>query len=255
MARAASAQRVASVKTRTKEKASRAGTTAPDVRDARDDVRRRVLDAAVELIERVGLDGLSMREVARAAGVSHQAPYHYFADREAILAALAQEGFVLLGDLLDPVVKAEEPAVDRFVRAGQSYVEFALAHPALFRIMFRPDMVTMEHFPETHACGERCFAIVPELVAECIAEGLPPYPSPEALVVMAWSLPHGLACLLLDGPLLKTLPEHASAEATAALTRDVMTAMRALLVSRSAAAAQPAAAPRAVRSAARKTRR
>ncbi len=202
-----------------------------------DDVRGRVLNAAVKLIDRGGLAGLSMREVARAAGVSHQAPYHYFADREAIFAALAEEGFKILTLRLEGIVASSEPAVDRFVRAGQSYVEFALDHPALFRLMFRPDVVAMDRFPEASACGERAFAVVPALVQACIDEGLPAVPSVHALVILAWSIPHGLACLILDGPLAKTLPDLVAEREK--LTREVMTAMRALLAGHVARKAKP----------------
>jgi AcrR family transcriptional regulator len=201
-------------------------TTSPE-----DDVRARVLTAAVALIEKVGLAGISMREVARAAGVSHQAPYHYFADREAIFAALAEEGFKILTERLERTVMLPVPAVDRFVQAGQTYVEFAFDHPALFRIMFRPDMLAMERFPDVKACGDRAFQTVPALVQACVAEGLPPDPSVDALVVLAWSIPHGLACLLLDGPLAKKFPDMLAKREE--LTRDVMVAMRALLVARS----------------------
>ena len=211
-----------------------------------DDVRGRVLNAAVKLIDRSGLAGLSMREVARAAGVSHQAPYHYFADREAIFAALAEEGFRILTLRLEGIVASSEPAVDRFVSAGQAYVEFALDHPALFRIMFRPDLVAMDRFPEASACGERAFAMVPTLVQACIDEGLPAVPSVQALVILAWSIPHGLACLILDGPLGKTLPDVLAEREK--LTTEVMTAMRALLVGRGASttkgASKAAKAPR-----------
>lgn len=205
-----------------------------------DDVRGRVLNAAVHVIDRDGLAGLSMREVARAAGISHQAPYHWFEDREAILAALAEEGFKILLLRLEPIVDAKEPAVDRMVRAGQAYVEFAIDHPSLFRVMFRPDMVKTHEHPEAHACGERCFELVPRLVQACIDEGLPPYPSFDALLLLLWSIPHGLACLMLDGPLAHSLPEADAARIDA--TRGMMTAMRALIVSRSAAPAP--AAPR-----------
>lgn len=197
-----------------------------------EDVRARVLTAAVALIDKVGLAGVSMREVARAAGVSHQAPYHYFADREAIFAALAEDGFKILAERLERVTVLAVPAVDRFVEAGQAYVEFAFDHPALFRIMFRPDMVTLERFPDVKACGDRAFQTVPALVQACIAEGLPADPSMEALVVLAWSIPHGLACLLLDGPLAKKFPDMLAHREE--LTRDVMRSMRSLLVARSA---------------------
>lgn len=205
-----------------------------------EDVRARVLTAAVALIEEGGLAGVSMREVARAAGVSHQAPYHYFADREAIFAALAEEGFKILADRLEKTVGLPLPAVDRFVRAGQTYVEFALDHPALFRIMFRPDIVAMDRFPSVKECGDRAFQTVPVLVQACIDEGLPAEPSAEALMILAWSIPHGLACLLLDGPLPKKIPDIAANRET--LTRDVMLAMRSLLVARSSKPSKPSAA-------------
>lgn len=211
---------------------------------ALDDVRGRVLNAAVKLIDRGGLAGLSMREVARAAGVSHQAPYHYFADREAIFAALAEEGFKILAMRLENTVASDEPAVDRFVQAGQTYVEFALDHPALFRLLFRPDVVATERFPEARACGERAFRTVPALVQACIEEGLPAEPSVQALVVLAWSIPHGLACLLLDGPLAMKVPDAVNAREQ--LTRDVMASVRALLVAR----LPPAARSRATKKAA-----
>jgi AcrR family transcriptional regulator len=221
---------------------TRARTPAPAAPE--EDVRARVLTAAVALIDRVGLAGVSMREVARAAGVSHQAPYHYFADREAIFAALAEDGFKILAERLERVTVLGVPAVDRFVEAGQAYVEFAFDHPALFRIMFRPDMVTMERFPEVKACGDRAFQTVPALVQACIAEGLPADPSVEALVVLAWSIPHGLACLLLDGPLAKKFPDMLAHREE--LTRDVMRSMRSLLVARSqpTKAAKPAKRPK-----------
>ena len=183
------------------------------------------------LIDKVGLSGVSMREVARAAGVSHQAPYHYFPDREAIFAALCEEGFKILALRLERTIVLPVPAVDRFVQAGQIYVEFAFDHPALFRIMFRPDLVAMDRFADVKACGDRAFQTVPALVQACIAEGLPAEPLVEALVVLAWSIPHGLACLLLDGPLAKKFPDMLVKREE--LTRDVMHAMRSLLLARS----------------------
>ena len=215
------------VKAKAKAKAKVTAALAP----VDDDVRGRVLNAAVKLIDRVGLAGVSMREVARAAGVSHQAPYHYFQDREAIFAALAEEGFKILTLRLESLVASAEPAVERMVQAGRTYVEFALDHATLFRIMFRPDLVAIERFPSASACGERAFQTVPALVQACIAEGLPAEPSVQALVILAWSIPHGLACLILDGPLAKTIPDAALARES--VTRDVMAAMRGLLVARS----------------------
>lgn len=178
---------------------------------ADEDVREAVLAAAVRLIDDGGLANLSMREVARVAGVSHQAPYHYFPDRESILAALAEDGFRRLADRLEKARDPEIPAVRRLTSLSRVYVEFALDHPSLFRVMFRPDFVDMDRFPRAMECGDRAFANLPVAVAECIEEGLAPTPSAQALVVTAWSFAHGLACLILDGPLAAKLPETANA--------------------------------------------
>jgi AcrR family transcriptional regulator len=194
---------------------------------ASDDVRSSVLAAAVRLIDEGGLARLSMREVARAAGVSHQAPYHYFEDRESILAALAEGGFNILADRLEKARDPGEPPVARFAAMARVYVEFAIDHPSLFRVMFRPDFVDMGRFPHAKACGDRAFAPLPAAVADCIQAGLPAEPSPQALLIMGWSLAHGLACLLLDGPLAKVLPE--AAQARDALVSETIAAMQRLL--------------------------
>jgi len=106
------------------------------------------MQASLALIEEGGLDRLSMREVARKAGVSHQAPYHYFGDREAILAALAGEGFSRLGQsLVRAAADAGEPG-DAVVAMGKAYVDFAIRHPAHFQVMFRADAVRSIAIPK-----------------------------------------------------------------------------------------------------------
>lgn len=197
-----------------------------------DDVRGRVLAAAVKLIEKDGLAALSMREVARAAGVSHQAPYHYFEDRESILAAIAEEGFTILAQRLENAVDADEPPAERLATLGRVYVEFACDHPALFRVMFRPDFVDADRFPTMRDCGARAFDTLPVAVQACIDAGLPPEPSVQSLMVLGWSIAHGLACLLLDGPLGLKLPD--AVKDRDVLIRDVTSAMRSLVEARMA---------------------
>jgi len=121
------------------------------------DLRQKVLDASLALIEEEGLDRLSMREVARKAGVSHQAPYHYFGDREAILAALAGEGFSRLGQsLARAAADAGEPG-DAVVAMGKTYVDFAIRHPAYFQVMFRADAVPLDRYPEARKQEDEAF--------------------------------------------------------------------------------------------------
>jgi AcrR family transcriptional regulator len=169
------------------------------------DLRQRILQASVELIEDEGLAKLSMREVARRAGVTHQAPYHYFADREAILGEIAEQGFRMLTERVErDVIRTEHRSVAQRISAmARAYVEFACAQPAHFRIMFRPELVNMERCPGADAQGDVAFSTVTRVVHEAVQAGLPAVPSEAALVAMLWSFAHGLACLVLDGPLAK----------------------------------------------------
>lgn len=175
------------------------------------DLRAKILEASVALIQDKGLAALSMREVARRAGVSHQAPYHHFEDREAILGAVAEEGFTMLRERLARVgskesVDAPARVSSRVAAMGRAYVEFACAHPAHFRLMFRPELMSMEKCPGAQAAGDRAFAHLTEVVRDAFKAGLPATPSESAVVAYVWSVAHGLACLILDGPLSAKIP-------------------------------------------------
>ncbi len=196
------------------------------------DLRERVLAAAFELVEKEGLAALSMREVARRAGVSHQAPYHHFKGREEILAAMAQEGFGMLEQRLAEARRGAESPREAAERAGEAYILFAVRHPAHFRLMFRPELVDVEAHREVMDCGQRAFAHVPQIVRALVEDGLPAEPNEQALVALTWAAVHGLACLLLDGPLAHTLPDLGNNPERG--VRDVMRALGGLLAHASA---------------------
>lgn len=162
------------------------------------DLRARLLRTSRELLDEGGPGALSMREVARRSGCTHQAPYHYFANREAILAALVREGFEELAQRLREVHDGLEarglPATLK--ASGNAYVEFALCNPGVFRVMFRPDVCDPERFPEAGRAGERARCELARL-ARMVA-GPQVSPEVEALI---WAEVHGLASLLLDGSL------------------------------------------------------
>lgn len=160
-------------------------------------LKERVLDASIQLVAESGLAGLSMREVARRAGVSHQAPYHHFADKAAIVGALVERGFTMLADRLEAARDAG-PAERALERAGRAYVHFALEEPVFFRLMFRPEL-SGAHGPPSGE-GARAFAVLQSLV-DARVEPRARQARRDALVSMHWALVHGLATLLLDGPL------------------------------------------------------
>ena len=162
------------------------------------DLRSELLRTSRELLDESGPSALSMREVARRAGCTHQAPYHYFANREAILAALVREGFDELADMLaaahEGLGNADLHAI--LVASGNAYVEFALRHPGVFRVMFRPDVCDPERFPEVVQAGERARHELARLARAMMGDG-----AQLEAEVLIWSGVHGLASLLLDGPL------------------------------------------------------
>jgi len=161
-----------------------------------DDVRASILTASLDLMNEGGLGALSMREVARRAGVSHQAPYHYFADRESILAELVRDGFVRLHSYMIAALAKSPAAIDRVQAMGETYVRFALDYPAQFRLMFRGEMVDMERHEDAHSAAEQAFNL---LVSEVAAVDSGEPPGSIAPIIACWAISHGLATLLLEG--------------------------------------------------------
>lgn len=183
--------------------------TKPPARVDKDDLRDRVLRASVDLIDEKGLGALSMREVARRAGVSHQAPYHYFADREAILAAVAERGFELLNQGLSMARQNATQPAHRVELSAIAYLTFAAENPSYFRIMFRPELVTLSKHRELDCSANKAFAHVPDMVADCIRAGLPKDIGAESMTAFLWSMVHGQACLIVDGLMVKVFPSFA----------------------------------------------
>jgi AcrR family transcriptional regulator len=179
------------------------------------DLRTRILEVSADLVAREGLAALSMREVARRAGVTHQAPYHHFADRESILAELVQRGFDELARRLDRAICRALPRGAHAVLAdtGMAYVAFALENEGLFRTMFRPEIVDHSRFADAQAAGDRAYAQLERMVAAVHGRCTP------ELATMHWAQVHGLAGLLLDGGLSHKLggPRAQRAHARAAL--------------------------------------
>jgi AcrR family transcriptional regulator len=181
-------------------------TSAPA--DQHGEVRRLVLDAAIAIIETDGAESLSMREVARRAGVSHQAPYHYFKDRSGIFAAISEEGFALLADAFRRVEHMEENgSKGGFI----TYLTFARQHSGHFRVMFRGDICGISTHEATGAAADDAFNELLKMVSRTIGTSTD---TDEAMTfaIMLWSQAHGLATLVLDGPLERKLPPGADLE-------------------------------------------
>jgi AcrR family transcriptional regulator len=171
--------------------------SAPPAEDATD-LRQRILDASEQLLETEGLAALSMREVARRSGVTHQAPYHHFADRESILAELVTRGFEEMTRRLARA-NARHAADARMAVAnecGQAYVGFAIDHPGLFRIMFRSEVCDPARFPSAQLAGESAYRELEKMVTLIHGDA-----DVARLAPLYWAQVHGLASLMVDGPI------------------------------------------------------
>jgi AcrR family transcriptional regulator len=158
------------------------------------DLRRAVLDAAAEAIEESGPAALSLRELARRAGVSHAAPAHHFGDKAGLLTALATEGFELLADALASA--GELAGAGATLERGVAYLRFATTHRAHFEVMFHPDLYHADD-PELLAARARATAGLQGAVA---ALPTPPAGRQARLTgLAAWSIVHGFATLWLSG--------------------------------------------------------
>src|ERR1700739_893975 len=135
------------------------------------DLRQKVLQASLALIEEGGLDRLSMRELARKSGVSHQAPYYYFGDREAILAAIAGEGFSKLAQSCRrTIARAGSEPAKALEGIGRAYVGVSLRHPAFFRALLRADAVPLDHYPDVRKREDEAFGILVEEIGKVFAD-------------------------------------------------------------------------------------
>ncbi|MBF6170702.1 TetR/AcrR family transcriptional regulator [Nocardia blacklockiae] len=166
-------------------------------------LREELLRACLQLIATEGLAAVSLRRVAREAGVSPGAPYHHFADRAALLAALSAQGFEALTARLTAARDSAASPVDSLTALADAYVRFAEEQPAYFRLMFRPELVQPEKSPEARAAGDAAFTVLAEAIAEIVRDGALPAAEADAVAVAVWSMAHGLASLSLDGQLTK----------------------------------------------------
>ncbi len=162
-------------------------------------LKEKVIRAAVDHIAESGPDGLSFRQIAADAGVSHQAPYHHFGDRDAIFTEIALIGFRVFAAELAATARRDEDK-DIVVRMLERYVNFALEHRGYYRVMFRSDLCKIGDSAELQKTADSAFDTLIDAVQSIVGNSA----SVDEIRVVAttmWSAAHGLATLLIDGPL------------------------------------------------------
>jgi AcrR family transcriptional regulator len=186
-----------------------------------------LLEAVESAVADYGVSGVSLREVARHAGVSPSAPAHHFGNKAGLLTAFATAGYQLLAETVIKEAASSE-AVDpaaELAAIGRGYVRFAVGHPAHFEVMFRLDALDLAN-REFVAASDAAYELLIATIERCRSAGRLHGRSPEVVAVSAWSMVHGLSALWLSGRLSERIteqdPQRLAAEVSALFVQTVL---------------------------------
>ncbi len=163
------------------------------------DLRTALLDAALEIITEDGAKALTIREVARRAGVSHTAPYRHFADKDELIVAVVEQGFGLMQETIDrSKADANQDPISQFAASGTAYIEFALKHPAYYRVMYSGDLLSSTGQQSLQHTSSATFKDMIEDMKICQELNIlrPGDPAKQALAII--SMVHGFVTLVND---------------------------------------------------------
>jgi AcrR family transcriptional regulator len=155
------------------------------------DLRRGLVSAARRLLEAEGVAALSLRAVAREAGVSPAAPYHHFKDKSELLDAVADEGWALAGEAMSEALNAARDAEDQLLSVVLAYVRFARERPALYRVMYEAAREKASLPMEVHAGDRSAYTLVRQALMQ--GGATPTWQDVELAISAAWCAAHGLA--------------------------------------------------------------
>jgi AcrR family transcriptional regulator len=163
------------------------------------DLRNALIQAGLELLAEGGVQELDLRKVARRAGVSHAAPYRHFADKQALIAAINEEGFHLLAERIRSTLRevSDEP-VEQLLGVALAYVRFAKENPWLMREMFSGLTIERETFASLHTASKSVYRLYAEVIRRGQESGKIVDGDPTALAGVLWSVLHGLAMLIIE---------------------------------------------------------
>jgi AcrR family transcriptional regulator len=184
-------------------------------------LRKTLLDAAVALIGEVGPGAFTLREVARRAGVSHNAPYRHFTSKDELLMAVAAEGFDRMTMVMEKAMKPGASPLERLQLCGLGYVDFALKWPQHLQVMFDLPVPARN---DCEVVGENAFQVLLGCITAAQASGDLAVGDPMPLAWTAWSLVHGIAKLAISGNL--PLSRKATLEFTRRATQGLFEGIR-----------------------------
>jgi AcrR family transcriptional regulator len=177
------------------------------------DLRRALIDQALRTIDSLGVEGLTLRGVGEALGVSRTALYRHFSDKQALISAVAREGFRAFRLALVEAWERHRRGRAGFEAMGDAYLRFAVDHPSHYRVMFGRFVESSARDPELIREGQGAFRALVDALTEGQREGWVRKDDPLMLAGFVWSVTHGIAMLAIDGQL------HGGDESGTALNR------------------------------------
>jgi AcrR family transcriptional regulator len=164
------------------------------------DLKDTLIDTALVHIARVGARALSLREVARRAGVSHTASYRHFSSKESLFAAIAEQGFRRLRDGMRAAMRAhDQDPVAALQATGVAYVEFGVRYPDHMQVMFGGLIERYEDYPALVAASKEAYELLVSIVSEGLRSGRLRGPDERIVALASWALVHGLSQLIAAG--------------------------------------------------------
>ncbi|MEM1055940.1 MAG: TetR-like C-terminal domain-containing protein [Bacteroidota bacterium] len=179
------------------------------------DLRRALLGAAAEALATEGAAALTLRGLAARVGVSRSAPYRHFETKEALLAAVAAEGFERLATAVQTARQNVATSDETFVALAKAYVAFARAHPSHYRLMYGREALSRQDHPALQDAADGLYDALTAAITEAQAAGLVRSGEVAPLVGIAWALVHGLAMLLVEGQMEPPASDDTLAELAA----------------------------------------
>ena len=174
------------------------------------DLKNALIKAGTEILAREGVGGLSLRKVAKQAGVSHAAPYSHFKDKQALIAAISTEGFKQLYAQIEAVKEARRADPENLlIETAWAYVQFALNAPDRFKLMFSSVLEKEKDYPDFVEISQKNFRQVIEIVEICQKADILKAGASDLIALSLWGTVHGFISLLLEGQISHTVLEKA----------------------------------------------
>lgn len=170
-------------------------------------LREVLISSALEILKEGTLQDLSLRALARKAGVSQTAPYRHFEDKEALIVVLIQEGSTILQENMARDSQLTDDPVEQLINLGVAYYDFSQEHPAHFRLMFGGSLENKEKHEHIFDDAKKGYDVLDGVISNCMKLPHAPELSANLIRLTSWSLVHGLASLILNDVMNDDVPK------------------------------------------------